>query len=119
MDIEKLKATNHKPRERFSFTDLEKFMIEYLSEKLPDVSYDAFCEIATTLSYKFDLQMAIKALEKQIPKKPKVKEETYSRLYDCPSCGGYLVSKIDGELCSGQKYKYCHRCGQALDWSDT
>ena len=65
------------------------------------------------------LQMAIEALEKQIPNTPKVKEETYSRFYDCPSCGGYLVSEIDGELCSGKKYKYCYSCGQALDWSDT
>lgn len=65
------------------------------------------------------IKLCKNALEKQIPKKPKVKEETYSRFYDCPSCGGYLVSKIDGELCSGQKYKYCHRCGQALDWSDS
>ena len=65
-------------------------------------------------------EIAISALEKQVPKKPKKKEENqYSTFYDCPCCGGYLVSKIDGELCGGQKYKYCYRCGQALDWSDT
>ena len=65
-------------------------------------------------------EIAIFALEKQIPKKPKKKEENqYSTFYDCPCCGGYLVSKIDGELCGGQKYKYCYRCGQALDWSDS
>lgn len=64
--------------------------------------------------------LAIEALEKQIPKKPKKKEENqYSAFYDCPCCGGYLVSEIDGELCGGQEYKYCYRCGQALDWSDT
>ena len=66
------------------------------------------------------LDIAISAIEKQIPKKPKKKEENqYSAFYDCPCCGGYLVSKIDGELCGGQEYKYCCRCGQALDWSDT
>ena len=65
-------------------------------------------------------EIAISALEKQVLKKPKKKEENqYSTFYDCPCCGGYLVSKIDGELCGGQKYKYCYRCGQALDWSDT
>ena len=65
------------------------------------------------------LNMAIEALEKQIPKKPKEKEENqYSTFYDCPCCGGYLVSKIDGELCCGQEYKYCYHCGQAIDWSD-
>ena len=65
-------------------------------------------------------EIAISALEKQIPKKPKkIEESQYSTFYDCPCCGGYLVSKIDGELYGGQKYKYCYRCGQALDWSDT
>lgn len=61
------------------------------------------------------LKIAVIALEKQIPKKPK---KQYSAFYDCPCCGGYLVSKIDGELCGGQEYKYCCHCGQALDWSD-
>ena len=66
------------------------------------------------------LDIAISALEKQIPKEPKKKEENqYSTYYDCPCCGGYLMSKIDGELCCGQEYKCCFRCGQALDWSDT
>ena len=66
------------------------------------------------------IKIATYVLEKQIPKKPKKKEENqYSAFYDCPCCGGYLVSKIDGELCGGQEYKYCCRCGQALDWSDT
>ena len=66
------------------------------------------------------VKIATYVLEKQIPKKLKKKEENqYSTFYDCPCCGGYLVSKIDGELCGGQKYKYCYRCGQALDWSDS
>lgn len=66
------------------------------------------------------IKIATSAIKKQIPKKAKKKEENqYSTFYDCPCCGGYLVSKIDGELCGGQKYKYCYRCGQALDWSDT
>ena len=66
------------------------------------------------------LEIAVIAIEKQIPKKPKKKEENqYSTFYDCPCCGGYLMSKIDGELCCGQEYEYCYRCGQALDWSDT
>lgn len=65
------------------------------------------------------IKVATSAIEKQIPKHPKKKEETqYSTFYDCPCCGGYLVSKIDGELCCGQEYKYCYHCGQALDWSN-
>jgi transcription elongation factor Elf1 len=62
--------------------------------------------------------MAIEALEKQMPKKPiETKEMEYCSFYDCPSCEGRLVSKIDGEWCAGQLYKYCYRCGQKLDWS--
>ena len=33
--------------------------------------------------------------------------------YECPNCHKYL--------CSNERkthYKYCYRCGQALDWSD-
>ena len=71
------------------------------------------------MDYAIAFEMAISALEKQVPKKLKKKEENqYSTFYDCPCCGGYLVSKIDGELYGGQKYKYCYRFGQALDWSD-
>lgn len=73
-----------------------------------------------TIEQERECEILIKeALEKQIPKKPKkIEENQYSTFYDCPCCGGYLVSKIDGELYGGQEYKYCYRCGQALDWGD-
>ncbi len=46
--------------------------------------------------------MAIKALEKQIPKKP-----TDRCMYkECPACG-----EVEIEFC-----KYCPSCGQKLDW---
>lgn len=62
----------------------------------------------------------IEALKKQIPEKPIMREAGYlSVYYDCPICGNYLVSRIDGQLCAGQKYIYCYKCGQALEWSDT
>lgn len=53
--------------------------------------------------------MAIKALEKQIPKKP---HKTYEKvnLKWC-ECGNYL-----GELKNEQNY--CKRCGHALNWGD-
>lgn len=52
-------------------------------------------------------EIAIKALEKQIPKKP---HKNYKKvnLKWC-ECGNYL-----GELKNEQNY--CKRCGQALDW---
>lgn len=52
------------------------------------------------------LDMAISALEKQIPKKLPIVEE----LYHCPNCG-----EKDAVL---QGDNYCFNCGQALDWSD-
>lgn len=68
------------------------------------------------------LDIAISALEKQIPKKPIqanyiVKVNGVDTLLDenestkCPSC-----TYKDIEVKHGQKY--CHICGQALDWSD-
>lgn len=51
--------------------------------------------------------MAINALEKQIPKKPKT-DDRYV-MYICPCCNDFIkVSQ-----------NYCPNCGQAIDWSDT
>ena len=57
--------------------------------------------------------MAIQALEKQIPKKP-VKSENqvvrYANTYYCPICNlGITGTNIA---------KWCYHCGQRLDWSD-
>ena len=63
----------------------------------------------------------IKALEKQIPKKPTphiVKVERLkignarwgkgTTVYKCPCCNNF-ISRL---------YDYCFNCGQAIDWSD-
>ena len=50
--------------------------------------------------------MAIEALEKQIPKKP-------NSIF-CPICN--FPSIIDGEY--GDRYPYCFNCGQAIDWTE-
>ena len=71
------------------------------------------------------LCMAIKALEKQIPKKPNkaidsswgVKKEVHT----CPVCDYYLteVHFIEPQkIESNKKITYCETCGQAIDWSD-
>ena len=61
----------------------------------------------------------IKALEKQIPRKPidKTKpDDTASRAYEncniivCPTCGGRLKLKSKGN--------YCDKCGQKLEWGE-
>ena len=55
-----------------------------------------------------DLELAIVALEKQVPKKPirKPNADMTHEEVTCPTCGSY---------CSAFKNKYCD-CGQKLDW---
>lgn len=61
--------------------------------------------------------LAIKALEKQIPKKPINVEKHY---YECPRCKQDLgVSNDDIFVYEIPIPMYCSECGQALDWSDT
>lgn len=52
------------------------------------------------------LQIAIEAIEKQIPKKPDLDGGVY-----CPCCLREFKSHYD-------ETRYCPNCGQALDWSD-
>lgn len=57
--------------------------------------------------------LAIKALEKQIPKKP-VKSENqvvrYVNTYYCPIC--------NLEITGTNIAKWCYHCGQKFDWSE-
>ena len=61
------------------------------------------------------LRMGIKALKKQIPKKPNLEGDGYwngQLVYDtwiCPCCEkGYEVDY--------EEYDYCPNCGQKIDW---
>lgn len=58
-------------------------------------------------------EMAIQALEKQIPKKPVKSEKQvvrYVNTYYCPICNlGITGTNIA---------KWCYHCGQKLDWND-
>ena len=63
--------------------------------------------------------MAINALEKQIPKKLEYEADGYADgelVYDyakCPICGHDFEYGINDWGC-----EYCSDCGQKLDWSD-
>lgn len=56
------------------------------------------------------LDMAIEALEKQIPKKPKYscKPQHREKIGTCPSC----------EHMNSSYKKCCFECGQRLDWME-
>lgn len=66
------------------------------------------------------LEVAIQALEKQIPKKPR-KTDSYRGVlkkvyaYVCPTCGNARLEKYMNER---QNTVFCWDCGQKLDWSD-
>lgn len=59
------------------------------------------------------LEIAISALEKQIPKKPILDTIFPSgvKWFRCPTCNNKIVSRLDGQE------KYCSNCGQALDFN--
>ena len=66
------------------------------------------------------LGLAIQALEKRIPKKPR-KTDSYRGVlkkvyaYVCPTCGNARLEKYMNER---QNTVFCWDCGQKLDWSD-
>ena len=67
------------------------------------------CEV--TIAY----DMAIKALEKQIPKRA---ISIYKGNYKCPPCENYIdITDDDLYVYEIEPPKCCDECGQALDWS--
>ena len=65
-----------------------------------------------------DMHNAIVALEKQIPRKCRIKGTAKLQTFYCPTCEQVVVSRIENEWLAGRLQKYCDSCGQALDWSD-
>lgn len=65
------------------------------------------------------LGLAIQALEKQIPKKPIMKqyfEDLEEEYLCCPTCGEILTDRIPAD--NKTFYFHCMNCGQKFDWSD-
>ena len=54
------------------------------------------------------IRLAIKALERQIPKKPESMKTKHWTFWKCPNCGSESVFK----------HNYCNVCGQHLDRSE-
>ena len=70
-------------------------------------AYLGMCEAA-------DMVNAIKALEKQIPKKAEHEDGVWSI---CPCCGGSVCN--DTEHAVNREVSYCEHCGQAIDWENS
>jgi len=62
------------------------------------------------------VDMAMKALEKQIPKEPIF---TTDGDYDCPVCSAKVYSFVVGwDGIIEMSCDYCPNCGQKIDWSE-
>ena len=65
------------------------------------------------------IEIAINALEKQIPKKPDCIED---KMWCCPVCDNHLLHKwvkYPTELMpKTEGLPYCMSCGQKIDWSE-
>ena len=81
------------------------FLLEHCAERCDGYQKDDTCETC-------EINFAIKAIDKQIPKKPEPKEDASGEYYVCPICGVYQEYLTDG------KPPYCVNCGQALDWQE-
>ena len=65
------------------------------------------------------LDVAIQALEKQMAKKPIMKqyfEDLEDECLCCPTCGEILTDRIPAD--NKTFYFHCMNCGQKFDWSD-
>ena len=65
------------------------------------------------------LKMAIKALEKQIPKKPDCIED---KMWCCPVCDNHLLPKWvkypTDLMPKTEGLPHCMSCGQKIDWNE-
>lgn len=88
--------------QKFTYKQTQEIFVEALNSN----AYLNMCECS-------DMINAIKALEKQIPKKPELQPceeaDISTTLSRCPVCG---------EIVEMEYNAYCGSCGQKLDWSD-
>ena len=105
--------------------------------KLKRKAYRTTCYGDKVLEHEENL-VAIQALEKQIPKKPILKNGESGSFVDykdghgeykvtkwqdwvCPICGwfvGQRYNRSQNHSHDQRKCNYCNECGQKIDWSD-
>lgn len=98
-----------------------KEAIEFLQRKIHTLDaqkeYDEYCNPVhnETLDLAIGLyETAIKALEKQLPKKV----ENWNGQASCPRCKRLFGNMADIEMFCYWDSDCCNHCGQRLDWSE-
>jgi rubrerythrin len=92
----------------------EQEAIKFLKKHKPSKKHGDLSDLGYNFKDAYD--MSIKALEKQIPKKPNIEGDGYADghlVYDtwiCPNC------EKDYEI-DYEDYDYCPNCGQKIDKS--
>ncbi len=90
----------------------EKDAVKYFKD------YMDFCEKdGMGIPSKEPYNLAIAAIEKQVPKKPVEDRCTEHTHYKC-KCGYIFRTEYADGLRAGCIYRYCPDCGQAIDWSE-
>nr|DAE34489.1 MAG TPA: LysW biosynthesis protein LysW [Caudoviricetes sp.] len=91
-------------------------------EIIESIDYCLKCDNDRIPTTQKDLQTIKEALEKQIPKKPLKQKFGFCDLvgfFDfrlvCPECEQPIAQYFNKKE---YKPRYCHNCGQALDWSE-
>lgn len=86
---------------------------EFLQERI-DLINQGWSDMADLVKYRAALEIAVKAVRKQIPMKP----NNMKTIFDFS--GKYYTTKGDCPVCNKERlYKsdfYCNKCGQKLDW---
>ena len=84
--------------------------IEETIKNIKEMFPIGLCEV-----YEYKMaQIAIEALEKQIPKKV-VKIDKW--IYKCPNCGANVETDCGDDMLD-YRLNYCDNCGQKIDWSE-
>lgn len=87
--------------------------IRWLSEEWKMLPYDS--------EYKTLLIVAIDALDRRIPKKPKHTKGVLDKSgwkKSCPVCGCGVGQNENDSYAYSDERDYCENCGQRLDWRD-
>ena len=97
-------------------TETESEAIKLANKLYANITSNAN-NIIKTNDYIDFVRIAINALEKQIPKKPIMKQyfdDMEEEYLCCPTCGEILTDRIP--LDNTDFYFHCLNCGQKLNW---